>query len=495
MSNLSTPKSILLSLAVTVLTVSASRQDTNFVRSSQYNLRGNQYGPSITHDNNTDEKNRDNLRLRGSMDSSQNQIRFAVRQRHDTHNRDNNKTRGESNPASHTNVSRKGTRVLKKDKSKRGKAMKAEKKKKNEKKNANPTAKNKSSRSIPSEKSIPFERDGLIEIEPQIIVTSHRPTMSPTLGSSVMDSYSQSIDQDVQQSDFEGFLPGPVLDDREGLLPIDNNFPLDEVRSFEEGFLPHPDDHSSDKIRTHNQDNILPAVKENYLDGFRPDPELDDRVVTLPETNNLPFDELRLHNQEGFLPQFSKYGSSESSQLQYTHSNSQDSSQTVRTNCSGDVELLTRDGAKSIMTTDPILDAIEITHQDTSTVTMNLYQMWENKPGYALDFFYYYFHEPGKHFWGNAKCYEKTWVPHSPSRRIDAIQIACNRSQPYAELEICLADNVSHATLVPSDLDYSSTDDKAVLPKMCQHSTSPTELSACYKLKISCVPRSEDHTC
>ena len=539
MSNSSVSKFILLIMAVSTQTAIATGQSTAFVKSSRSNLRGNQYRPRISLDTSRGMTYQDNIRLRGSMKSSRSQIRSAVRQRHNTHHGDeNNATDGNDNgtnegamksrmyseiietaiPASTINTPQNQVRMLKKKrKKKRDKSGKSQKNKKDEKKQADPMTTNDSSRSIPPENTIPSENDGVIEIEHDETVTSTPPSMSPTSSSSVMDSYSDSMDEDALRRDIEGWLP-EVLDDREGFLPNDDNdLPSDEERSFNSEFVSSASSSMDEDDLRRDIEGWLPPVLDDR-EGFLPNgdndvPSDEERsfnsefvpsdVVDIPSDEvrsdviDLPADEERSFNSEFVPSDVIDIPSDEvrsdvidlpsDEERSFNREFEPSTEDLVRSHSSGDVELISRTGARSVMTSDPILDAVEITHQDTSTVTMNLYQVWENKPGYALDFFYYYYHEPGKHFWGNAKCYERTWVPHSASRRVDAIQIACNQSQPYAELEICLVDNASHATLIPSD-----QGDKAELPRMCKHSPSPSELSTCYQLKISCTPRIED---
>jgi len=142
------------------------------------------------------------------------------------------------------------------------------------------------------------------------------------------------------------------------------------------------------------------------------------------------------------------------------------------------------------MASDPILDAVKITHQGKSTVTVDLYQVWKDAEGHPLDAFLYHFHQPGKRFWGNAKYYEEASVPFSKSEKVDTIEIACNFQKPFAELEICLVDKSSHGYLLSSS---SDTEDTPVISKCFNHEVTPADAAVCYTLEVSCVP--QEQTC
>merc|ERR1712127_71397 len=90
-------------------------------------------------------------------------------------------------------------------------------------------------------------------------------------------------------------------------------------------------------------------------------------------------------------------------------------------------------------------------YQNTANVTVNIRQVWKNgieSHNHPIDAIYYHFHEPGKYFWGSAKCYEEEMVPFSPAKSLDTIVVACNVVEPFAEVEICLVDDPAHGNLV-----------------------------------------------
>ena len=178
--------------------------------------------------------------------------------------------------------------------------------------------------------------------------------------------------------------------------------------------------------------------------------------------------------------------------LQYPDLNSKEPEQKriPGVGCPGDVELLKQRGARASILPDPILDAVEIVRQETSNVTVDLYQVWKNVGGQPLGSFYYHYFKPGKHFWGNAQCSKETSVKYSPNEKLDTIEIACNVNSPYALLEICLVDDTSYGSLLPTFAQGSPT-----IPKTCKHEASPTDVVVCYNLEISCQPHSDDHTC
>ena len=337
----------------------------------------------------------------------------------------------------------------------------------------------------------------------------------PFITEILLPEYNRSDDNSYDEDDEENF-PGsndPIFN-REGFLTdyptSDNN---DTDYDLEEDFLTdYPTSDNNDTDYDLEEDYFDTAQTEAPGDSFSytkdiPLPEYYNRDKDGYNEENFPGSNVPIYNTEGFvtnqfdidservkstLEAFDKAiemsgsgASSDSLQLKYV----QESAPEV--GCPGDVNLVKQEGGRSLMTSDPILDAVKITHQDTSTVTVDLYQVWgkNNAPGYPVESFFYHFHKPGKRFWGNVECYEKASVPYSASEKLETIEISCNAGNSYASLELCVVDEISHGSLVQED---SST---TILPRQCNHEVSPTEAAVCYTLEINCQPPSEDRTC
>mmetsp|Transcript_13928 Transcript_13928/g.39099 ORF Transcript_13928/g.39099 Transcript_13928/m.39099 type:complete len:483 (+) Transcript_13928:107-1555(+) len=163
----------------------------------------------------------------------------------------------------------------------------------------------------------------------------------------------------------------------------------------------------------------------------------------------------------------------------------------VESGCPEDVKLLKQNGASVVAASDPVLQAIEILHQNTTTVTVGLNQIWSTNS--AIDFIYYAYrsHTEGtlKGWSGDAKCYVDQSVPFSTTGEpFKTIDITCNVLQPYAKLELCLVDKTDHGTLSP----LTSTTIASIIPNCCYHdSNSALEGGVCYILDIKCSPPPE----
>jgi len=314
----------------------------------------------------------------------------------------------------------------------------------------------------------------------------------PFITEILLPEYNRSDDNSYDEENFPG-SNDPIFN-REGFLTdyptSDNN---DTDYDLEEDYFDTARTEAPGDSISYTKDISLPEYYNRDKDGYNEE--------------NFPGSNVPIYNTEGFvtnqfdidservkstLEAFDKAiemsgsgASSDSLQLKYV----QESAPEV--GCPGDVNLVKQEGGRSLMTSDPILDAVKITHQDTSTVTVDLYQVWgkNNAPGYPVESFFYHFHKPGKRFWGNVECYEKASVPYSASEKLETIEISCNAGNSYASLELCVVDEISHGSLVQED---SST---TILPRQCNHEVSPTEAAVCYTLEINCQPPSEDRTC
>jgi len=152
---------------------------------------------------------------------------------------------------------------------------------------------------------------------------------------------------------------------------------------------------------------------------------------------------------------------------------------------------LKQNGASVVAASDPVLEAVEILHQNTTTVTVGLNQIWSTNS--AIDFIYYAYrsHKEGtlKGWSGDTKCHVDQSVPFSTTGKpFETIDITCNVLQPYAKLELCLVDKTDHGTLSP----LTSTTVASIIPNCCYHdSNSVSESGVCYILDIKCTPPPE----
>jgi len=163
--------------------------------------------------------------------------------------------------------------------------------------------------------------------------------------------------------------------------------------------------------------------------------------------------------------------------------------------CPQDLTLVKQTGSTTTSSEDPILNAVTIVQQSTSTVTVNLNQIWGDE-GKIMNSVYYQFFEPGKDFWGSSRCYEQAEVPFvSSAAPFETIEIACNVLKPYAELELCLVDNVDNGILSPPTMAEGQEDPLSIVPKCCYPDSSipPVQQAAvCYLLEIQCVPSADE---
>lgn len=144
--------------------------------------------------------------------------------------------------------------------------------------------------------------------------------------------------------------------------------------------------------------------------------------------------------------------------------------------CLEDVTLQKKYG----VTNYPIVDrnqlpAVEIVHQDSTSVDIALNQVWTDEDT-TLDYIYYQY----KDSWWSQKCYEA--ADTKGNSVYDTISLSCNIVSPIAFLKICIADDKSKGFL---DIE----EDNASIPKCC-HSEVPDDTPiVCYNLQINCVTK------
>lgn len=130
--------------------------------------------------------------------------------------------------------------------------------------------------------------------------------------------------------------------------------------------------------------------------------------------------------------------------------------------CPEDVRLLKINGVTDI----DLGVAVRVVSQDTSTVTVRL----TNSLPVSVDSIFYNYQENPF----NEKCYEKENV--GSGETYEDITIQCLESKPYADFEICIADN--GGALVD--------DDNAEISKCCEHDLPPNTPAVCYKILVEC---------
>ena len=158
--------------------------------------------------------------------------------------------------------------------------------------------------------------------------------------------------------------------------------------------------------------------------------------------------------------------------------------------CAEDIEVIKRVGMTDISLNKE--EAIRIVSQDRDTVTVQLQQAWESPPRSAelvqdenvvlftpwIDYVYYAYRPDNF----DEVCFEETKVEEEMVYAKD-ITIQCAVTQPYALLEICIADDIRNERL-----QFNSAEENGVVPKCC-HPTFPPETTpvVCYTVKINCV--------
>jgi len=140
-------------------------------------------------------------------------------------------------------------------------------------------------------------------------------------------------------------------------------------------------------------------------------------------------------------------------------------------NCPNGIQVLKEHGATPF----PSAPAVKIIKQDTSTVTVKLYQEWSTKAVSSI--FYEYMPD---NF--SSKCYEEQDVGCGETvTEEEGITITCAHLSAVAHLNVCVVD------------DDLSDEDDATVPKCCHEDPKivpPEKPTVCYTLEISCDPES-----
>jgi len=132
--------------------------------------------------------------------------------------------------------------------------------------------------------------------------------------------------------------------------------------------------------------------------------------------------------------------------------------------CPEDVVLIKTVGTTPI----ELHQAVQVLRQDTSTVTVRLYNSWTSSADVVQSIFYQY-----KNNYNN-KCYEVQDVVGGDT--YEDVTIQCMVSKPYAELEIWIEDDVL----------LSVGGDNAEIPKCCKQPDATSSPAVKYTMVIQC---------
>jgi len=133
--------------------------------------------------------------------------------------------------------------------------------------------------------------------------------------------------------------------------------------------------------------------------------------------------------------------------------------------CAQDITVLKTNGLTEV----DLGKAVRILNQDTSTVTVRLYQAWTAAD--AVDSIFYNYRENVF----SDRCGEANTV-HGGTHYED-ITIHCYETKPVAELEICVMDNG----------DALSSNGDAAIPYQCCNTEVPDDSTiVCYHLLVNC---------
>ena len=137
--------------------------------------------------------------------------------------------------------------------------------------------------------------------------------------------------------------------------------------------------------------------------------------------------------------------------------------------CPDDVTMIKTVG----VTTIDVSKAVTIVKQDTTTVTVNLRNVWSNS-GDTIDHIFYQ-HKVNDF---DTQCFEESDVSGdtllSDVTSSGDITIQCSKVKPFATLKVCVADN-----------DLDATGDDASVPACCNADFPPTP-TVCYLIAINC---------
>eukprot|EP00535_Pseudo-nitzschia_heimii_P013293 CAMPEP_0197196326 /NCGR_PEP_ID=MMETSP1423-20130617/32297_1 /TAXON_ID=476441 /ORGANISM="Pseudo-nitzschia heimii, Strain UNC1101" /LENGTH=626 /DNA_ID=CAMNT_0042650119 /DNA_START=12 /DNA_END=1892 /DNA_ORIENTATION=- len=140
-------------------------------------------------------------------------------------------------------------------------------------------------------------------------------------------------------------------------------------------------------------------------------------------------------------------------------------------NCPEDVILLNIDGVTEI----PVDGAVSIISQDTTSVTVALNNAWTSEQD-AIDNIFYQYRVNAF----DDQCFEEQDV--NGGDNYAEITISCLQTEPYARLDICVADNDGAL----------QTGDDAKVPKCCEPELEPETPVVCYNLAVWCETQCVD---
>merc|ERR1711904_212725 len=145
-----------------------------------------------------------------------------------------------------------------------------------------------------------------------------------------------------------------------------------------------------------------------------------------------------------------------------------------KSDCEKDLKLIKHEGETEI----DLSRVVNIVSQDESTVTVSLTQGWEGgfvgDQIFGIDQIFYVYRSDTF----DEKCYEETEVFPGTTFATN-IEISCLVSKPFALLELCLVDDLSHGCLTSGD--------DATIPQCCEPEVPPEKPTVCYKILIKCV--------
>jgi len=144
---------------------------------------------------------------------------------------------------------------------------------------------------------------------------------------------------------------------------------------------------------------------------------------------------------------------------------SSDSGSEDTPDCPEDIVLLNVDGVTEI----PVDGAVSIISQDTTSVTVALFNAWTSEQDAIDNIFYQY---RVNDF--DDQCYEQQDV--NGGDNYAEITITCLQTEPYARLDICVVDNDGAL----------QTGDDAEVPQCCEPDLEPETPVVCYQLAVWC---------
>jgi len=139
--------------------------------------------------------------------------------------------------------------------------------------------------------------------------------------------------------------------------------------------------------------------------------------------------------------------------------------------CPEDVVLLNVDGVTEI----PVDGAVSIISQDTTSVTVALINAWTSEQD-AIDSIFYQYRINAF----DDQCFEEQDV--NGGDNYAEITITCLQTEPYARLDICVADNDGAL----------QTGDDAEVPQCCEPELEPETPVVCYNLAVWCETQCVD---